>query len=135
MLKKQINKVSCKVSFLLCILFLFSHYVYAENTQIVLGGKEGWSAFSYSNGVTTGTGRYGYDCIELATNSFASDEVTDLLIDFENPDNVASQGKPHEIPLRSFPKQTPQGDIPGMYSQAHNSGKDLYHRRLRELAL
>ena len=92
MLKKQNNKVSCKVTFLLCILFLFSHYVYAENTQIILGGKEGWSAFDYSNGVTTGTGRYGYDCIELATNSFATDELTDLLIDFENPGSPLSSG-------------------------------------------
>ena len=92
MLKKQINKVSCKVIRLLCILFVMSHSLYAENTQIVLGGKEGWPSFDYANGVTTGTGRYGYECIELATNSFVYDEMTDLLIDFENPSSPVSAG-------------------------------------------
>ena len=46
--------------------------------EIILGGKEGWSEFSLSKNVTTGTGRFGYPCIELAPNSFVADEQTDL---------------------------------------------------------
>lgn len=66
--------------------------VFAENKQIVLGGKGGWPVFQYQENVAVGKGRFGYDCIELATNSFVFDDYTDLLIDFENPDNPISAG-------------------------------------------
>ncbi len=65
---------------------------FAEAKQIVLGGKGGWPDFQYSENVTTGKGRFGYDCVELATNSFVFDDYTDLLIDFENPVNPISAG-------------------------------------------
>ena len=65
---------------------------FAEAKQIVLGGKGGWPVFQYEENITTGKGRFGYDCIELATNSFVFDEYTDLLIDFENPVNPISAG-------------------------------------------
>lgn len=81
-----------KSSFLLFIFFIFSPFVFAENTKIVLGGKSGWPELKYQEGVTTGIGRYGYECLELATNSFVFDETTDLLIDFENPENPISYG-------------------------------------------
>jgi len=66
--------------------------VFAESKQIVLGGKGGWPAFQYEENVAVGKGRFGYDCIELATNSFVFDDYTDLLIDFENPENPISAG-------------------------------------------
>ncbi len=66
--------------------------VFAEAKQIVLGGKGGWPVFQYEENITTGKGRFGYDCIELATNSFVFDEYTDLLIDFESPVNPISAG-------------------------------------------
>jgi len=65
---------------------------FAESKQIVLGGKNGWPVFRYEDNITTGKGRFGYDCIELATNSFVFDEYTDLLIDFEKQDNPISSG-------------------------------------------
>ena len=65
---------------------------FAEAKQIVLGGKGGWPVFQYEENITTGKGRFGYDCIELATNSFVFDEYTDLLIDFESPVNPISAG-------------------------------------------
>ena len=65
---------------------------FAEAKQIVLGGKGGWPVFQYEENITTGKGRFGYDCIELATNSFVFDDYTDLLIDFENPVNPISAG-------------------------------------------
>ena len=66
--------------------------IFAEAKQIVLGGKVGWPDFQYEENITTGKGRFGYDCVELATNSFVFDDYTDLLIDFENPVNPISAG-------------------------------------------
>lgn len=60
--------------------------------EIILGGKNGWNKFEDERNITKGKGRYGYECIELATNSFVYDETTDLLIDFENPANPISDG-------------------------------------------
>jgi hypothetical protein len=60
--------------------------------EVVLGGKAGWPEFQSSQNVTTGKGRYGYECIQLETNSFVSDRDTDLLIDFEEPRNIISDG-------------------------------------------
>ncbi|MCK9169579.1 MAG: hypothetical protein M0P01_04120 [Treponema sp.] len=51
--------------------------------SITLGGKEGWSKLSLRKGVTEGTGRFGYTCIELATNARTDDRNTDALVDFE----------------------------------------------------
>ena len=60
--------------------------------EYVLGGKGGWPVFQQQENITTGKGRYGYDCIELASNSFVFDEYTDLLIDFESADMPISNG-------------------------------------------
>jgi len=58
--------------------------VFAEDKTLVLGGKAGWSHLSKKDGVTVGKGKFGYDSIQLDTNSRTSDSNTDLLIDFEN---------------------------------------------------
>ena len=60
--------------------------------EVVLGGKNGWPQFQEQENLTTGKGRYGYDCIQLASNSFVFDEYTDLLIDFEDADMPLSDG-------------------------------------------
>ena len=60
--------------------------------EVVLGGKNGWPQFQEQENLTTGKGRYGYDCIQLASNSFVFDEYTDLLIDFENAEMPISDG-------------------------------------------
>src|SRR5574344_1407683 len=65
----------------LCLLVLSS--AFAEDKKIVLGGKAGWPSLSVMDGVTLGKGKFGYDCMQLATNSRSSDSGTDLLIDFE----------------------------------------------------
>ncbi len=52
--------------------------------KMILGGKSGWPEFLESVNITAGKGRYGYDCIQLSTNSFMDDEYTDLLMNFEN---------------------------------------------------
>lgn len=56
----------------------------AEEKIITLGGKEGWPELSRKTGVTKGSGKFGWDCIELETNSRYADDYTDLLVDFEN---------------------------------------------------
>lgn len=69
---------------------IFGNQLFAK--EVILGGKEGWPEFESFKNVTTGTGRFGYDCIQLASNSFVADSSTDLLIDFENPENPISDG-------------------------------------------
>ena len=51
--------------------------------SVTIGGSEGWSKLSLRRGVTEGTGRFGYPCIELATDSRVQDAMTDMLFDFE----------------------------------------------------
>lgn len=87
-MKKNLNKT------LIFIMFscLLSNFAYAQEKKIVLGGKNGWQDFKYQENITTVSGRFGYDTIELATNSFVFDETTDLLINFESPDNPIAQG-------------------------------------------
>lgn len=92
-MKNNIRKLLIFVAFLAragfwggCLSCLFAK-------EVVLGGKEGWEEFQSQKNVTTGTGRFGYPCIELAPNSFEADNETDLLIDFEKPLNPISDGK------------------------------------------
>lgn len=60
--------------------------------EIKLGGKAGWPVFQSQENLTTGKGRFGYDCIELASNSFVFDDYTDLLINFENAETPVADG-------------------------------------------
>lgn len=80
------NKFFVVAILLLCQCF----YIHAK--EFVLGGKSGWNNLGAVENITTGKGRFGYECLELATNSFVFDETTDLLIDFENPANPISSG-------------------------------------------
>ncbi|MDY5123355.1 MAG: fibronectin type III domain-containing protein [Treponema sp.] len=80
-----------KVSVFVVALLLSKVSAFAK--EVILGGKAGWSAFAESKNVTMGKGRYGYECVQIASNSFKNDEFTDLLIDFEDPDNPISDGE------------------------------------------
>lgn len=80
------NKFFVVAILLLCQCF----YIHAK--EFVLGGKSGWNNLGVTENITTGKGRFGYECLELATNSFVFDETTDLLIDFESPANPISSG-------------------------------------------
>ena len=64
----------------------------AEEKVMVLGGKKGWPQLEKMDGVTKGKGKYGYDCIQLDTNSRKSNDYTDLLIDFESTKQSDSVG-------------------------------------------
>lgn len=80
MLRNCIKKVLLFVA--LVLIAAGSFLVFAE--EIKLGGKAGWPVFQSQENITTGKGRFGYDCIELASNSFVFDDYTDLLINFED---------------------------------------------------
>ena len=92
------NCIKNKVIFIVALLLTVSSLYSAELT---IGGKEGWPSFLHSYNVTKGKGRFGYDAIEVATNSLKSDDFTDLLIDFENINNPISYGD-YEIVTNSF---------------------------------
>lgn len=78
--------------FLLLVVTFILTLMSAQAKEVILGGKNGWGTFQSQRNITTGKGRYGYDCIQLASNSFVGDENTDLLIDFENAVNPISNG-------------------------------------------
>ena len=71
---------------------IVSGFSLAFEKEVKLGGKEGWPVFQSQQNITTGKGRFGYDCIQLDSNSFDIDETTDFLIDFENPENLLAAG-------------------------------------------
>lgn len=75
-----------KKKIFIVILFVFQ-FSLIFSKEIILGGKNGWQDFESTTNLTTGKGRFGYDCIQLDSNSFVPDEETDLLINFENKEN------------------------------------------------
>lgn len=89
MLRNCIKKVLLFIAFS----FVLSGTFIAFAEEIKLGGKAGWPVFQQQENITTGKGRFGYDCIELSSNSFVSDEYTDLLINFENMNSCISNGE------------------------------------------
>ena len=74
----------------LCLILLCTT-VFAE--VHTFGGKSGWGEVNVRTGITTGKGRYGYESLELETNSVAMDDFTDCLIDFEGNSVYDKAGK------------------------------------------
>lgn len=83
---------SRKIKFFVVTSILLCQTLLLPAKEIILGGKSGWNNISRSENITTGKGRFGYECLELATNSFVFDNDTDLLIDFEKASNPISEG-------------------------------------------
>ena len=66
------------ISFLsFCFIFFSINNLFAEEYKI--GGKNGWKDVPYRDGIVEGKGRYGYTCLELATNSFEVMQVVLLV--------------------------------------------------------
>ena len=61
------------------MVFAVSFPLCAVQKTIVLGGENGWNNMAAMDGVTTGSGRYGFESIELETQAPALDGETDLL--------------------------------------------------------
>lgn len=83
--------------------------------EIILGGKKGWPAFQSEENLARGKGRYGYECIQLDTNSFTVDENTDLLINFEALSNPVAYGD-YELVTNNLKRsdQTQMGKFAGL---------------------
>lgn len=78
----HIRRIHFLITF--CLLSLVSlSSAFGQQKTLVLGGKEGWPKMEKMDGVVTGTGRYGWDCLQLDTNNRGLEKETDLLIDFE----------------------------------------------------
>lgn len=83
--------------------------------EVNLGGKDGWPSFQKENNITTRKGRFGYDCIQIASNSFDADEYTDILIDFEDEQMPISAGDYDLIQNNlKFSNQTINEDAAGL---------------------
>ena len=57
--------------------------MFSKENAISIGGKNGWSRFSYEKGITLGIGRL-VTCVELATDERRVTRDTDLLLPFED---------------------------------------------------
>jgi len=79
-----------KTGFLFALMTLMGTGAFAK--EISLGGKNGWPQLEVMENVTTGKGRFGYECMELKTNAFEADYDTDLILNFENPKNPIAYG-------------------------------------------
>ena len=54
-----------------------------EERLFTLGGKNGWNSVYDRRNVTSTSGRYGYEALEIENASTIFDSDTDLLLDFE----------------------------------------------------
>lgn len=78
--------------FALLLVLLFPLSALGAETY-TFGGKAGWKDINVRNGITTGKGRFGYESLELETNSNQADENSDCIIDFENASIADKIGK------------------------------------------
>lgn len=86
-----IFKSAVKIVFVFALLLFAIEFLCAE--KYVMGGKSGWDDITVRNGISTGSGRYGYESLLLDTNSRKINPFTDLLIDFENGEIQDKAGK------------------------------------------
>lgn len=66
--------------------------LFAEQKTMVLGGDSGWSRISAASGIAFGKGRFGYDCVQLVTNTPAVTGATDLLLTFDDGTFIDATG-------------------------------------------
>ncbi len=65
----------------------------AQDSVIIIGGKEGWPQLSVSHNIVSGKGRFGYEAKIVASNEKQADSNTDLLLNFEQDAVVDVSGK------------------------------------------
>lgn len=71
-----------KIFFFFC--FFECAFVFSAEKKVVLGSENGWQNSSYKENVTTSKGYFGYDSLELETNTLKENPSTQLLLSFEN---------------------------------------------------
>lgn len=89
----------------LCVFFFGAASVSAEVYEF--GGKKGWGEVNVRNGITSGKGRFGLECLELETNSAQPDDSTDCLIDFEGSEISDRAGKYKVVKSGVFSSRKP----------------------------
>ena len=68
---------------ILCSLCLLTLPIFAVQKSRIIGGANGWNDLATAEGVTTGIGRFGYDCVQLETSVKEVDSETDLCLTFD----------------------------------------------------
>jgi hypothetical protein len=68
----------------LCLLLSCFSFLYAAEKVKTLGGPAGWTSLSQKDGLTTGKGRFGYQCLQLAAHAASEGSQTDLLLAFDD---------------------------------------------------
>ena len=91
MSNRFVKKILVFIS-LLGLSCIFTGFSLAFAKEVVLGGENGWNQLDSSQNITTGIGRFGYDCIQIDSNSFDADEFTDFLVSFENNEQIIDDG-------------------------------------------
>lgn len=85
------------------LIFIFSMLSFPLFAEVhVFGGKAGWKEVTVRNGITIGKGRYGYESLELASNSKSVKDNTDCLIDFESGDFSDKSGNYEVVSNKIF---------------------------------
>ena len=97
----------------------------AESKAIILGGKAGWPVLSYEKNIEYGKGKFGWECVEIATNARRETEYTDLLLDFEKVAPTDKTGN-YEVKSDGFTltKKAKMGKKAGL-STSHSVGLSL----------
>lgn len=80
----QKMKLKKMIAIFACLCLVVAQNLFAESRTITLGGKNGWPEFEAASGISRGMGKFGYECVELATNAHKVSVETDLLLDFED---------------------------------------------------
>lgn len=91
----------------------------SDNKTFILGGKNGWNAVSDRRNITTTSGRYGYEALEIENTNIVQDYDTDLLLNFESISNSDVTGN-YEIvtDLSEITKNAARGKGAGAFSDA-----------------
>lgn len=71
------------IFFALCLVISSA---FAVQKSRIIGGEQGWNDVARAEGVTTGVGRFGYECITLETNAHSVSASTDLHLTFDDND-------------------------------------------------
>ncbi len=91
----------------------------------VLGGKDGWKDSVVTTGLVKGKGRYGYESLELATNSSERTRNTDLLLDFEGGSFTDKAGHYQIVENALFPSTRAMRGKGAALSRSRGSGMKL----------
>ena len=75
-----------------CLLSAEISPLFALQKTKVFGGEAGWPASAKKDGIALGKGRFGFDSLQLATNSCKTSQSTDLLISFDGENKRDESG-------------------------------------------